>query len=395
MAQWTCLQERLADIRKSVYDIVVNKAIDPNELASMSNETIDDMLELNRKLNTKGYPEDERIRGAFIEYYLSLDCIPDEKKLDMFMSRSSVHKLGAYVDINNHKKYVISAIPKLDSCQQIINSLVEGTLEFDFADLQELGASFAKKLARNLRVKTSTNREKQDKRSSISSDDDFGDNGNIKVSRMERLVVNCLTLFHEHLDADEIYNLFKMYVYASDSRLKHFPLGFTRLEGELISGISEHYNLAHPHISPLIGTRRNIEVVFNNALYKHYTYKGFKDFVSKYGSIAVSSIAIEFPYMCYAYVHRVEIDYVKVFPKEGAPALALDNRGNEYVLSNPLNHIQDTEPLFTSSHVETVVVENADSYPAVYVVARNGNTWETKMMWVKDIRVYGTAVSFV
>ena len=170
------------------------------------------------------------------------------------------------------------------------------------------------------------------------------------------------------------------------------PVGVKVFDGELTSQVQGYYDGLK--LSPVIRYRTNIGVIVDNHTYQFYR---LRDLGPQY---AMESLHVEFPYMCYVYVDRVEVDtdvttmaLHDMTTAGGGERRLLVSVGDEYLMA-PFTKDNAAETKDRSSlRIEgchTLVGRPKESKAGYYVNVFLG----FKMTYVAGVMVYGRAVCF-
>lgn len=228
-----------------------------------------------------------------------------------------------------------------------------------------------------------------------------GHRKNINMSYVESFMVSLLMSTNKFDDdTTQLQKIFTMYQIACHTKLQHFPMKVTRFSGEILAPILAHYSNPANYISPIVKNRRTVGVVLDNKPYRYHKYEDVFKRSGKDTNLYTTSIAIEFPYMCYICVSHVELE-----------------------LNNEIQHIASRQNINISVTVETDYVlvdfrkytkedktdENTYNKKQSSIIKRvdckNPNKTGVYVSLyfsilgafvdIKDIRIYGEAISFV
>lgn len=175
-----------------------------------------------------------------------------------------------------------------------------------------------------------------------------------------------------------------------DQRQRFLPMKATVFgegEGDLLPQIMAHYEGAQ--ISPVIKWRRNLGILLDN---KPHQFHEFSEVIGDGCSVFVNKLTVELPYMCYAYVDRVEVDILDYSWVQGEKECYVD-MGDEYILQHFRPYTKQNSHDGTTT-ISTIHKKCGDEneFPCYYLSVSFGLS---KFHAVKAVRVYGKAVSFV
>jgi hypothetical protein len=356
---------------------------DPSELATLTVDDLDRIIKRREAIGTLGWEQARSEAKALRDRYMSLPLhdLPPEQRAACVLKWADNG-----VDIKAYKREVIDHCANSNGKYYValVDLVRKGALELTAADVAILGAPFVEHVALRCRVKRTPairiNRP-VDSDDYGGSDNDSDDDGcTQKMMPMERLLVNMLVNFPEET------GLYAKLADACDPALRCLPMRSRIVSGELIKEVAAIYDEASKTISPAVKCRRELGIIMDNELYRHYRLADMRQPTGELDVLA-SRFTIEFPYMCYAYVTRVEVDI-----GTGAPAdVKLRIRGGgEHVMRSCRNYSKSSKHAPTKVRTLGATWENAEM-PVACVEMCMGVDWQH----VYDVRIYGRALVLV
>lgn len=389
------LKLELQNMKQALHDIVVNMNVSDDDLALLTCYDILEIVMMYKKFDTENIDNQWEVVSKFVNMYLEAPQVPMRQKINVIVMGAMEHKyFRLYININDYKPYVIEALKTLHTCTHVIEMISTGILQLSYDDLTCVPLEFVIDMIESPHL--FMNKVINCKTISEDSDEYI----NINVHPLEKMFVNCFDIFFEAFQHRDKKRLYECYSYACHPKLMHFPMRFTQIRGELLSQVHDHYAVSS--ISPLITYRRNIEVVLDNKRYLHYKYCDCKKRMSSScGGLTLHTMSVEFPYMCYVYVDHIEVDYSSV----NDISVSIVCNGSEYILSSTCALAPTTCPdantrddycnIDDDSILTKLVKNNSKKEPAVYCVVTFGEMFDFRLAKVRDVRIYGTAISFI
>lgn len=368
----------------ALHDIVENTALSPVDLAKLSYDKVQEILSWYKKISDRSYIEKEQQSKVFVEKWLRNDMIPVARKAEALMLTSK-QDCQHGICLNDHKHTILDVLSATNMNAFVI-LVVEERIDIDLRDMNRLDVMFAHVLSERYLP--------QCKASFVDCDDDDDEPQRFSMNKWEALVVNCCKVFHDQLCDTTITRLLYNFVRVSDPRMFHMPLRLKCFEGDFLPMLWKYYEERDSMITPIVKYRRNVGVIVNDDMCKCYTYNSF----NKQSSVTLANrLSIEMPYMCYAYVDKIEVDF-ELASYEESPSLHLWNQGTEYIPCKPII-LAETECKSVDHNdicnIVTLTATKEVKMPASYVIARFGEVGEVRYVYVKSVRLYGSAISFV
>lgn len=376
------MRQSYEHVQNELHSIVEMSTFSPKELAELSYDKVQDLLSWYQKVAQRSYIEKDKQSKDFVEKWLRNDAMSIVNKVETLLLNDKKD-----ICLNEHKDIIIDTLSS-SHCHMyaFVSHVLNERITLSLDDLRKLDVMFARHLSRRSLPMCLP---------SMACDDDDDDNSpRLSMNKWEALMVNCCKVFYDQLSKEEITGLLHNYVRVSDPRKFHMPIRYKCFEGDFLSELSKYYEERGPLITLVVNYRRNISVIVNDDMSKCYDYNTFTN-----RSITLAKcISIEMPYMCYAYVDKVEVDCV-LESYNKTPSLHLWNEGTDYIAcrstdvaeeENTTNHDHDD-----GCSIVTLSVSKNVKGPASYVVARFGEIGESRYTYIKSIRLYGSAVTFV
>lgn len=395
------IQTTLEQLKKHLCDVLN----DGEALSKLTLSELDEALKLKHTLYQPTWEDRQAESKAIKERYMEA-MIDEIDKLKAILHWGAPKTWSSMVNINDYKRQIIDyvngcdvqegsrSVPEYDMVWEMIK---DGLLTLDAGDVWELDTRFVKyvmkmRFYRNphrIIHQRSKKRVKNDAQEDDTSSDDEEDYAIVKtrMTPAERFWVNVLLAKR---DNDNEFGALICLGLDTDRRAWYVPEKVTILgeDGEdLLPLIAHHYKSAS--ISPLIGSRRGLGIILNNAPSQYYEYCDNTAFFA-------NMISIEMPYMCYVYVKRVEIDVVSRGESEETKGRDVYvTVGTELILDKckpmPDKYRQDNG-FDEQLHTIKVDCKEKDT-PGYYVSVSFGlfGSYET----IRAVRIYGKAVSLV
>lgn len=401
--RFSAFKQSVDEMQKTLIEIVCGDGMTDDELGELSSEQIDYLISCKNKICSGEYLKNIEEADAFKKRYLDLPWITDSEK----RIYAILHWGMAYGYKKQFTDYVVKYLERLGgedvlddklkvTYRGIWNAIADGHLRLDTKQVKRIVTS-------NKGFLTTVSKGHVGGRATAKA---CGDDGcddydvdismNAVMSGAETFFVSALMASND-LDDKMVGKLLCKIQQACDPRLLAFPMKVTRMKGELIGQILQHYDDAV--ISPIVKNRRTLGVVLDNEPYKFHKYRdvfgGGGDGVSLY----TTCVTIEFPYMCYGCVSHVELETYG-----GLLTLTLNEDkttisvfvDTDYV-SKPFVDYKVKEQQVLTYASRPVMIQKIDckdpNKVGVYVTI--SFSFLGSFMNIKDIRVYGEAISFV
>ncbi len=388
------------------------------ELAKLTLSELDEILKTKFTLMDKVVKwedhnkESNRVKERYIDLLMN-----EMDKLNAILHWKQLSDWRIKIDIKQYKRHVIEYINNSDVPDNYLKRYV-GVDTFDMAwkliasgdivlnpmDIRELDLRFIKYVMKKRKYKNPFQLmqlpKKKDNECNEYNEDhgiiDYDDYGIVTKTYMmpaERFWVNVLASGRDDICRDDVMVCIGVDV---DQRLRFMPQAVTVFEeGDLLPQIISHYKGAG--ISPMIKWRRNVGILLGNDPCQFHDYY---EFMEKAPFIA-NMFSIELPYMCYAFVDRVEVDVIgpdwdfvtQTMKKDDGKQKEHINVGYEYILDK-FRPIDKKQSISTYSTTRTISRKCKENHSPTYYI-----TWRFGLMsafhTVAAIRVYGKAISLV
>ena len=199
-----------------------------------------------------------------------------------------------------------------------------------------------------------------------------------------------VNIIMENENIDIINKSLEGLVLHTNLKLNLFPSGrVQKFNGNLLPQIINYYNLNY--ISPLIKYRRSLGIIFENSSFNYYDYVSYLK--ANNGIINADNISIEFPYLCYVYFEKLEIDFISKYYTTKEIKINTHS-GYDYLLK-PMRKIRKISNENTIKNEDiithTLINSNKDD-PCVYIKISLNNILSID---IYDIRIYGEAISLI
>lgn len=229
------------------------------------------------------------------------------------------------------------------------------------------------------------------------SDEDDISKKKTQMTTLEHFWINVLASKRDDINKDDVMICLGTDV---DQRLRFMPNKVTIFEeGDILPQIVQHYK--DSNISPMIKYRRNVGILLENKPYDFYNYSEYM----ASGPFLSTMFTIEFPYMCYVYVDKIEVDIRDGFnilidsndsniSKKEKNIISYMTVGSDNIQCSFRSVKEDrTENNNYISNIKTLSKICDDKKPGYYLTVSFG--WMTSYQKVVNIRVYGKAISLI
>lgn len=355
-----------------------NLAADAQALQQLTLPQLDQLLDYKQRLEKLQWNELVEEVKAIKRTYIDL-LQTDQARLDVMFYWKDC-QFGDGFKLNDYKKEVIAYVQNESTHAYNIlwGLVVKGDVTFDPKDIASLPLGFIKHCLGQRKYRH-TQVSREGAHSAGSSDDEPVVN-TVPMGKAERFWVSVLA-WRDDVDVDAALVSMAM---ETDPRMHYLPVGVKRFDGELVSQVSGYYDGLC--LSPVIKCRRTVGIIVNN------TTNSFYNLNSRFanGNVYASCLAVEFPYMCYVFVDRVELDVTENWDKTESKRM-FASTGDTCVLQ-PFVPVESTpsSPGFPVD-CKTLECKLDGSMPAYYVSLSLGLTHYNTC---KDVRIYGHAVAF-
>lgn len=362
--------ESLCDILQNV---VNGPKLSCDDLAELSYENVLDIVSWYNRVAPECYSERVKACKNFIDTWLNNDKTPLKEKIDALLIDN---KDNNSIYLNDHKQMILGALSETNM-HAFVKHVVNGNIKMTYKDLQQIDVMFARILSQQALPYISKRQL-----------DDDEPHRYLMMNKWESLVVSCLKVFHDQLSESDVVDLMHCYVMVSDPMLFHMPRQYQCFEGDLLPWIWQHYDDNKYLIPPVVKYRRNIGVTVN--IYNICTYESF---ASRKKTLA-NGISFIMPYMCYAYVSRVEVECIPS-SYEPLPKLKMDNDGTDYIMQEPGDLKQEETSVDSNRKVVTLCATSDVKGPASYITIQFDAVTEMRYVHIKSVKLFGSAVTFV
>lgn len=390
---------QLEDIRMRIDElqsVLATAMSTQNGVQNMRCEDIETLIKYRRMYCELSWQEQVEEEQIMKKRYIDCEAVPIENKIAAVLKWSTESTYTYKADnLLMYKDKVIEYLMTLSDEEKVYSNVLrmisEGGLKFDIEDITRLPPKFFEFVLRK-RCYTSCHVIKANAQKQSNADDECDDMcKNIKMSNLERLFINIICSDKEA--CGEAF--FIPYMVEADPRLRVMPTRKTILGGstsELVDSVNQHY--AGAVVSPVIQYRRELGVIIDNNPNQFYKWSDvFSDCGCK--GVCTSSITIEFPYMCYAYVDKVEVDVDECYGQREKETYIMVLTGDEYIM-RPFRELRGKEPFKIATIKPKVITLKHDHIEkndlCTHIMISFGLS---QYQMVRNIRIYGKAVSFV
>ena len=369
-------------IKLKINNIINNNILSDTELLSLSINDINKLRDIYNKISELNYSDKITNIKNFQNKYINLENLSLNNKIESLISWNT--GLGLWSNkkiLKNNKNFILQYINNVkieDSnniYQNIYSLILSNNILFSKDDIMNINPEFIKYICK---LKISVNKVNKDKKYD-SDEDDY--EKNIQMSNIEKFYVNILMVTEDENIINKCLKNLKIY---SHPKLNIFPLNCIKFKGNILNDIINHYN--NTKISSIIEFRRTVGIVIDNNTNNYYDYQ---EYISE-NDIFSNYISIEFPYMCYIYVSKIEFDVGEMYNKSTIKINI--SKGNEYILQKYKNYKLDDNIHNKSEIKHTIIKDNLELNinPSNYIMINISN-----YIKICNIRIYGEAISFI
>lgn len=280
---------------------------------------------------------------------------------------------------------------------KVWHAILAGKLQLSSKDIAELPYDFVRHVLKKYGSCHQGFVDNDDDEEEDSSDSAEPSRTNrVPMAHAERFFVSLLAADAHHELAPDLGKVLLAYMVACNPRLRVMPMNVTKFDGELVRQLCDFYDDAKRSgaLPPGINTRTNVGVIVGNETHRFFEFR--RALGEGRHMYYTNVIAIEFPYMCYGFVERVEVDVVKreKADENGGDAMTAVG-GDEYIIVPFKPCVEKDHCRLIGPSTKVVTLHSGkmrDPWsPKTYV----GIHLKSRFYDVVDIRVYGTALSLV
>jgi hypothetical protein len=328
-------------------------------------EEINNIINIYKNISTEKYNDKINKINDFINKYINHNNLSFDKKLEaLFIWNQAIYNRKIHLDksllfkyLNDEKYYY-----------KLFEFIKSNIITFDKEDIKDINIEFIHYIIKNNDI--------QEYNYIINNNNEIYANNNIKMTNVEKFLINSLMYY---TDINITNELLLLLIQHTDIKLSYFPSGnIKKFSGDLLSNVIEYYN--NHSLSILIKYRRNVSILMDDKSYNYYYF----DDCMKNKNIFASDICIEFPYMCYGYISKIEIECEK-----STTNFYISN-GYEYVF---LDCIVVEKP--DKSNIEynktTLIKENKDCNMPCSFIKIHFN----KYTHIYNVKLYGEVISLI
>lgn len=368
-----------------------------DNIRHLSCQELDKAIEVKQKLFSKSWQENDQERKEIKQRYLGL-LENDELRVTAIFhwQDSNIYDKLSYDSIKN----IIITIVNNNSTNTEFNMLWElicqNKIKLNREDVQKLSLSFIQHISSKATYANPSRsmvryipKEKMNKEEEWSDDEyDLNETKNkTSMTRKEEFWVNVLANTKDEEDINQYLLCLSL---DADQRLRYFPVHKRVFTGELTGQIIEYYKTLK--LSPVIKYRRNLDIILNNLIFNLHA---FEDVFP--GKVYCSNIAVEFPYMCYVYPTKIEVELYRPKSEDTNSKIWVDI-GQEHILSKTLPYeksYQTSESNYSTCTCTVNIKQNNLSKPVSYISIGQTLSSLANFECYKTIRVYGEAIIFI
>lgn len=373
------LIEKYDKVVKDINEIIMKDEIDA-KIFEMSIININKIINIYTSVSNNRF-EVQKDLNNFKLKFINNELLDDDKKINAIL----LWKMNNYLPNNKEivLKYINSSNPNYFN--SLWTSIKSNNIKLNRNDIKQINNEFINYCLNSTNKYNILNKKNETDETNEYSDDYEEDN--IKVNPIEMFFVNIIM---ENENIDIINKSLECLVVHTNLKLNLFPSGrVQKFNGNLLPQLINYYNLNY--ISPLIKYRRSLGIIFENSSFHYYDYVSYLE--ANNGIINADNISIEFPYLCYVYFEKLEIDFIpKYYTTKEIKINA--HSGYDYLLK-PMRKIQKISNENTIKNKDiithTVINLNKDD-PCVYIkISLN----DIVGFDIYDIRIYGEAISLI
>ena len=384
------------DFETHVISAIKDPSVIPDgELALLTFKDVVKLLKHFQDIAILPWDDLQTIKKKFIQRYINLDDVAIHEKIQCFFGLTK--DVYTNIDLNDLKMQIICHVkdPSIGYTlyKPLMEMIVEGRICFYKDEMLLLPRAFYEEIFGFFKYRhvhcnfLKKNRNKQ----FDEFEEEAESSRKVTMSNMEMFFVN-LAYIAPSLELDEL-SIMKCYSLECHPKYKAFPMQITRFSGDLLPQIQSHYeNKAHL-ISPIIEIRRNLGLLCQNTAVFPKFYKFHEKMKNPF---MTTDLYIEFPYMCYAFVERVEVDVEKksYIRDDKDRKINYTSGGIEYVFSSFCDpDAQSPDQSNTKQLTETLTLTHThkkSKTPYTYF-SIHLSQYDT----VHAVRLYGGAVCFI
>lgn len=375
------------NIKLKIDNIINNNILSETELLSLSIDDINKLKDIYNKISDVNYNDKMTNIKIFQNKYIELENLSLHNKIEALIKWNTYSGLFNNNKIlNNNKELVLQYInsakieDSINIYQNIYSLILSNNILFSKDDIININPEFIKYICNSKILVNKNSKYTKNNKNYDSDDNDSENNNTIKMANFEKIYVNILMVVEDEYIINECLKCIKIY---SDPKLNIFPLNCIKFKGNILNDIINHY--ANTKISSIVEYRRTVGIVINNNTKNYYDYQKY---ISK-NDIFSNYISIEFPYMSYVYVSKIEFDIGEEMYNEPDINISM---GNEYILQKYKNYKLNDDINNKLEIKHTIVKDNLElninpsSYIMIYI---------SDYIKISDIRIYGEAISFI
>jgi hypothetical protein len=355
-----------------------------SDLSRLTLKELDEILSIEYSMHDYSWDEKRAYTQKIKDRYMNL--LTDEAQVDAILHWKDHTGWATKIDIGVYKQRIIEHVNRVepvshnrDPTYETAWSLIrDDNIVLTPKDICRLDTRFIKYAMSKRRM--------TDFRKSIApasdNEEDACDRHKAYMTPVERFCVNFLMSV---ASVDDIDAALECLGHAAVQKKLFLPQKLTVFEdGDILPHIIQHYN--DTRLSPMIRCRRNVGIIMENMPHQFYDFQSYSQ-----APFFASRFAIEFPYMCYVLVDRVEIDLIwSPFLDSNEAINCCVDTGDEYIMrmfGTPDKALEvDEAQVKTVSKTCTTGAEKPCHYLTV-----SFNKYRT----VVAIRVYGKAISLI
>jgi hypothetical protein len=365
-----------------IQDVETILALTDDVMIGLTIADVNQLVKMYDSMSKQGYSEKHNNVHTFKTRYINLDGLAADRRIEGILSWNNTY----FRSVKVHTDVILDYLNRDDDTYYAnVWSLIEDekisvsrthVAQFPLKSLESIAKFLLSHDARKIA------------RAALNADGDDRDDGDmVFMTPMEKFMVKIL--MRDDLTPPVLVTCLKgLHLYAPPT-YPLFPSGkvtkFGLDGGDLLQPILEHYR-QHP-VTPIVDYRKTVGIHIRNL-------DDFEKYVSVHPTMYASTISIELPYLCYAFIRRVEIDvYDELYSlnKTDPGERIYVSTGDEYVMQRfqKVPDLPETLPGHAPTMTTYCKTVQRSEEPSTYVKFDIGFF----PVHVNAIRIYGEAIS--